>query len=174
MKLLWLLWFVTCLDRNSHCAKVCIFTIRICNFSNFVALCTDDTDTTVSSDKCFRAFWGVCSNLSPISSNVSSVRTWCRWLTFPFFTEPVSLNHLARLLIVLGLGTCLPGNYSKFASCFRTRLSAFHICIWEALYKSESSCVSYLVPLSLTMNSVTHSSSLTKIYHNKENLEKYE
>ena len=52
------------------------------NFSNFVALCTDDTDTPVSCDKCFRDFWGVCSNLSPISSNV---RTWCwRW-TFLFF-----------------------------------------------------------------------------------------
>ena len=35
----------------------------LCNFSNFVALCTDDTDTPVSSDKRFRDFWGVCCNL---------------------------------------------------------------------------------------------------------------
>ena len=29
-------------------------TVRICNVSNFVALCTDDTDTPVSCDKRFR------------------------------------------------------------------------------------------------------------------------
>ena len=50
--------------------------------------------------------------LSPISCNVSSVRTWRQWLTFLFFTEPVSLNLLACLLIVLGLGTCPPGNFT--------------------------------------------------------------
>ena len=58
--------------------------------------------TSVSCDKRFRYFWSVCSNLSPISSNVSSVRTW-RWrFTFLFFTEPISLNLLACLLILLG------------------------------------------------------------------------
>ena len=51
--------------------------------------------------------------LLPISSNVSSVRTWCQWLTFLFFTEPVSLNLLACLLIVLGLGTGRPGNFTR-------------------------------------------------------------
>ena len=50
--------------------------------------------------------------LSPISSNVSSVRTWRR-LTFLFFTEPVSLNLLACLLIVLGLSTGHPGNFTR-------------------------------------------------------------
>ena len=48
-----------------------------------------------------------------ISSNVSSVRTWRRRLTFLFFTEPVSLNLLACLLIVLGLGTGRPGNLTR-------------------------------------------------------------
>ena len=43
--------------------------------------------------------------LSPVSSNVSSVRTSRRPLTFLFFTEPISLNHLACLLIALGIGT---------------------------------------------------------------------
>ena len=52
-----------------------IFTIRIRNFSNFVALYTGDTDAPVFCDKRFRDFWGVCSNLSLISSNVPSVRT---------------------------------------------------------------------------------------------------
>ena len=105
---------MTCLDRNSHCLNVCIFTIRtVCNFSNFVALCTDDRDTPVSCHKGFRDFWRVCSNLSPISSSVSSVRTLHRLLTFLFFTEPVSLNILACLLIVLGLGTGPPGNLSR-------------------------------------------------------------
>ena len=93
--------------------NVCIFTIRICNLSNVVALCTDDADTPVSCDKRFRDFWGVFSNLSPISSNVSSVKTRRRWFTFLFFTEPVSLNLLAYLLIVLGLGTGPPGNFTR-------------------------------------------------------------
>ena len=107
-----ILRFLTYVDRNSHCVNVCIFIIRICNFSNFVALCTDDTDTPVSCDKRLR-FSGICSNLSPISSNVSSVRTWHRRLTFLFFTEPVYLNLLACLLIVLGLGTGRPGNFIR-------------------------------------------------------------
>ena len=50
--------------------------------------------------------------LSPISSIVSSVRTWRR-LTFLFFIEPVSLNLLACLLIVLGLCTGHPGNFTR-------------------------------------------------------------
>ena len=50
--------------------------------------------------------------LSPISSKVSSVRTWRR-LTFLFFMEPVSMNLLACLLIVLGLGTGRPGNFTR-------------------------------------------------------------
>ena len=57
-------------------------------------------------------FGGVCSNLTPISSNVSSLRTWRQRFTFLFFTEPVSFNILASLLIVLGLGTGLPGNFT--------------------------------------------------------------
>ena len=58
-------------------------------------------------------FWGFCSNLSPISFNVSSVRTWRGRLTFLFFTEPVSLNLLACLLTVLRLGTGRPGNFIR-------------------------------------------------------------
>ena len=66
--------------------------------------------------------------LSAISSNVSSVRTWRRRLTFLFFTEPVSLNLLTCFLIVTGIRHRSSWKlYSKFASCFRTRLSAFHI-----------------------------------------------
>ena len=43
----------------SLCERVYIHTMYgICNFSNFVALCTDDTDTPVSCDKRFRDFWG--------------------------------------------------------------------------------------------------------------------
>ena len=49
-------------------------TYTVCNFGNFVALSTDDTDTRVFCDKRFRDFWRVCPNLSPISSNVSHVR----------------------------------------------------------------------------------------------------
>ena len=82
-------------------------------FSNFVALCTDDSDTQISCDKRFRDFWGVCSNLSPVSSNVYSLRTWRQRLTFLLFTEPVSLNRLACLRIVLVLGTGRPGNFIR-------------------------------------------------------------
>ena len=59
----------------SLCERVYIHNMYcICNFSNVVALCTDDTDTLVFYDKRFRDFWEVCSNLSPMSSNVSSLR----------------------------------------------------------------------------------------------------
>ena len=65
--------------------------------------------------------------LSPISSNVSSVRTWRQRSTFLFygacFFEYLSLSpnytgirHRSSWKL-----------YSKFALCFRTRLSAFHI-----------------------------------------------
>ena len=94
--------------------RVCIHnTYTVCNFSNFVALCIDDSNTPVSCDKRFRDFWWLCSNLSPISCNVSSVRTWRRWFTFLFFTEPVSFYLLACLLIVLGLGSGRPGNFTR-------------------------------------------------------------
>ena len=107
-----------------------IFTIRICNFSNFVAVCTDDTDTPVSCNERFRHFWRVCSNLLPISSNVSSVRTWRRRFTFLFFTEPVSLKLFSLSPKCTGIRHRSSWNiYLKFASCFRTRLSAFHVRI---------------------------------------------
>ena len=51
--------------------------------------------------------------LSSVSSNVSSIRTWGRRLTFLFFTEPVPLNLLAYLLIVLGVDTDRPGNFTR-------------------------------------------------------------
>ena len=134
---------MTCLDRNSHCVNVWIFTIRICNFSNFVALCTDDTGTPVSCDKCFRDFWRICSYLSPISSNV---RTWCWRSTFLFFTDPVSLNLLACLLIVLGLGT---GRLGKFTRNLR-RVSEhdfllFIYVLWiHTRSHNENSCLGML------------------------------
>ena len=61
---------MTCLDRNSHCANVFIFTICICNFSNFVALCTDDTEFPAIN---VLEIFGGYVLISPISSNVSSV-----------------------------------------------------------------------------------------------------
>ena len=70
-------------------------------------------------------FGGVCSNLSPISSNVSSLRTWRRQSTFLFFTEPVSLNILACLLSVLGLGTGLPGNLLEICVVFQNTTFCF-------------------------------------------------
>ena len=117
----------------SLCERVCI-----CNFSNVVALCTDDTDTPVSCDKRLRFFWGLYCNLSPSSSNVSSLRTWRRLFTFLFF-EYFSLSRNCT-----GIRHRTSWKlYSKFASCFRTRLSAFHIRIvnihtftqWEFLFR---------------------------------------
>ena len=140
---MWLLRFVTCLERNSHCAKVCIFTIRIRNFSNFVALCTDDTDTPVSCNKRSSDFWRVCSNLLPVSSNVSSVRTWHRRLTFLFFMEPVSLNRLVYLLIVLGLGTGRPGNLTQNLRCVSEHdILLFIYVLWIYTHShNENSCL---------------------------------
>ena len=51
--------------------------------------------------------------ISRQSHLVSSLRTWRQRFTFLFFTEPVSLNILACLLIVLGLGTGPPGNFTR-------------------------------------------------------------
>ena len=111
----------------SLCERVYIHnTYSICNFSNFVSLCTDDTDTPFSCDKRFRDFLGVCFNLSSISSTVSYVRIWHRQLTFLFFTEPVSLNFLACLLIVLGIGTGRPGTLLEFCVVFQNMT----FCFW--------------------------------------------
>ena len=109
------------------------------SFSNFVVLCTDDTD---SYDKRFRDFWGVCSNLSQISSNVSSFRTWRRELTFLFFTQPVSLNRLASSLIVLGLGIRRPGNFIRNLSVSEHDFLLFIYILWiYTRSRIENSCL---------------------------------
>ena len=84
----------------------------------------------------------VCSNLSPISSNVSSFRTLRRGLTCLFFTQPVSLNRLASPLIVLGLETLPPGNFIQ-----NLRLSEhdfllfiYVLCIYTGS-RNENSCL---------------------------------
>ena len=122
---------MTCLDRNSHGLNVCIFIIRtVCIFSNFVALCTDDTDTPVSCDKGFRNFWRVCSNLFPnliycfFCKNITSTVDFSILYRACFFEYSslspncTGIRHRFSWKLV-----------SKFASCFRTRLSAFHLRI---------------------------------------------
>ena len=113
---------------NSHCADVCIFLINICNFSNFVTLCTNRKDTPVSCDKRFRDFWVFFSNLSlfsfSVSSNMSSTVDFSILYGASFF-ESFSLSPNC-----LGIRHRSSWKfYSKFASCFRTRLSAFHIVL---------------------------------------------
>ena len=128
----------------SLCERVYIYNkYTVSNFSNFVALCTDDTDTTpVSYDKHFRDFWGACSNLSPVSSNVSSFRTWRRGLTFIIFTQPVSLNRLASPLIVLGLGTCHPGNFIQNLRVSEHDFLLFIYVLWiYTRSRNENSCL---------------------------------
>jgi hypothetical protein len=45
------------------------------SFSNCVAVLALDFDTITSRARCFSDFLGVCSSLSPVSSNFSSVST---------------------------------------------------------------------------------------------------
>ena len=46
-------------QKFSLCERVYIHnTYSLCNFSNVVALCTDNTDTLVSCDKNLDIFWG--------------------------------------------------------------------------------------------------------------------
>ena len=117
-----------CLNRNSHCVNVCIFTIHINVISViFVALCTDDKDTPVLCDKCFRDFWRWAYVLISHQSHLmfllkehdfSILYGTCFFESFSLFPNYTGIRH--RLSWKL---------YSKFASCFRTRLSAFHISI---------------------------------------------
>ena len=79
------------------------------SFSNFAALCTDGTDIPVSCDKHFRDFWELSSNLSPISSNVSSVRTWRQQLTFLFFYGACFLESFSQSPNCTGR----PGNFIR-------------------------------------------------------------
>ena len=81
--------------------------------------------------------------LSPISSNVSSVRTWRRRLTFLFFTEPACLNILACLLIVLGLGTGRLGNCTRNLRRVSEQGFLFFIyLLWiYTLSHNENSCL---------------------------------
>ena len=52
-------------------------------------------------------FWEVCSNLSTIWFNFSSVRTVHFLFHFRLYAEPVSLTLLVSLLVDLAEGTCL-------------------------------------------------------------------
>ena len=131
-------------------------------------LCTNDTGTPVSCDKHFRDFWGVCSNLSPFSSNV---RTW-RWrLTFLFFMEPVSLNLLACLLIVLELGTGHPENFTR--NLHRVWEHDFLLFIWYVLWIYTRSCNenSCLGLSQIAIITITILTALTSNYnHNQQTL----
>ena len=64
-------------------------------------------------------FWGggeIFSNLSPISSNVSPVRT--STVDFPILYGACFFESLlACLLIVFGLGTGRPGNFTRNLHC---------------------------------------------------------
>ena len=104
--------------------------------------------------------------LSPISSNVSSVRTWRRRLTFIFFTEPVSLNLLACLLIVLGLGTDRPGNFTRnLRRVSEHDFLLFIYVLW--IYTSSHNENSCLGMSQIAMITITTLTALT--YNNNHN-----
>ena len=153
---------MTCLDRNSHCAKVCIFTIRIRNFSNFVALCIDEADTPVSWINILEIF-GLYVLISRQSHlKVSSVRT-LRWrLTFLFFTEPVSLNISACLISVLGLVTDPPGNLSpNLRRVSEQDVLLFIYILWiYTRSHNENSC------LGMSQIAITTITTLTALMYN--------
>ena len=99
-------------------------TTIMCTYN---ALCTDDTDTPVSCDKRFRNFWGVCSNLSPISSNVSSVRTWSLRFTFLFFRKTLSLDIFLETLLEICVVFQNTTFYFSYTYCEYTRVHAMRI-----------------------------------------------
>ena len=94
--------------------------------------------------------------LSPISSNVSSVGTWRR-LTFLFFTEPVSLNLLTCLLIVLGLGTGRPGNFTRnLRRVSEHNFLLFIYVLWiYTRSHNENSCLGMLQITVITITTLT-------------------
>ena len=118
---------MTCLDRNSHCAKVCIFTIRICNFSNFVALCTDDKILQFPVINFLEIFGAYV-----LISRQSDLMFFCKNMTS---TVDFSIRYGACFSESFSLSPNCAGIMRrsswkldwKFASCFRTRHSAFHI-----------------------------------------------
>ena len=72
-------------------------------------------------------FGGVCSNLSSISSNV---RTWCSTVDFSILYGACFFESFSLSLNCTGIRHVSSWKlYLKFASCLRTRLSAFHIRI---------------------------------------------
>ena len=133
--------------------------------SNFVALCTDNTDTPVSCDKRFRDFWAVCSNLLPILSHVSSFRTWRRGLKFLFFTQPVFLNRLASPLIVLGLGTRRPGKFIRNLHVSEHDFLLFIYVLWiYTRSRNENSCLGVSQIAIITITTPT-----ALMYNNNDN-----
>ena len=98
----------------------------ICERKIYVIPGTLTTDTPVSCDKRFRDFWGVCSNLSPISSNVS----FCKNMTL---TVDFSILYGACFFESFSLSPNCAGIrhrsswklYLKSASCFRKTTSCF-------------------------------------------------
>ena len=78
-------------------------------------------------------------------------------LTFIFFTEPVSLNLLACLLIVLGLGTGRPGNFTlNLRSVSEHDFLLFIYVLW--IYKrsnDENSCLGMSQIAIITITTLT-------------------
>ena len=75
-----------------------------------MAMCTDDFDTPVSWDNCFKDIFGHASKRAPILSNVSSERTRRVLFRFLSITEPVDRNFATSRCIVDFEGTETPGN----------------------------------------------------------------
>ena len=75
-----------------------------------------------------------CSFLISRYSHLVFLLTCRRRLTFLFFTEPLSLNLLACLLIVLGLGTGRPGNFTPNLRRVSEHDFLLFICVFLQMY----------------------------------------
>ena len=95
--------------------------------------------------------------LSPISSKVSSVRTWRRQLPFLFYTEPISLNLLVCFLIVLGLGRGHPGNFTRNLRCVSEHdFLLFIYVLWMyTCSHNENSCLGMSQITIITITTLT-------------------
>jgi hypothetical protein len=116
-------WFTRSVSKPYCRNTVCLLALLngcntvICYYgfkwSSFVAMCTDDFETPVSWDNCFKDIFGHASKRAPMSSSVSSERTRRVLFRFLSITEPVVRNFATRRCIVDFEGTETPGNRAR-------------------------------------------------------------
>ena len=101
-------------NYNNHILYSQYHVVILCgfNFKSVVAFQAENCETPVFCDNLLRDFLGLRSNVCPISSSFSSVRTWRVLWDFLSRTEPVSWNLFTSLRTVSLWGARISGNLS--------------------------------------------------------------